>query len=265
MFAEYNKWDEYGIALPFKDMDMRPHERLIDCNGTSIPWSGPLQPSLERYLVPRCLRFWEGSTLAYAFYLQYREAQVVRDIVFEQEVVSHLGGLGLVRLEKSADQGYTGFAEVEGLHGRTTVRYSPEMSNALMTECAVVPIMWQFRRCREGASDRYKIVATRFRLRNNVQELSFQHLQQKDGMLLGREHMLPLALGAASSSVAQTTVRRLAGNDPTSELQSGTDRNERRHTTPTSTSGSEGTTSKPIALSEGVGWKGALLGRGFRQ
>ena len=133
-----------------------------------------------------------------------------------------------------------------------------------MTECAVVPIMWQFRRCREGASDRYKIVATRFRLRNNVQELSLEYLQQEDGMLLGRKHMLPLASEAASSSVAQTTVRHLAGDDPTSDLQSGTDSNERRHTRPMSTSGSEGTAGEPIALPEGVDWKGALLGRGFR-
>ncbi|KXL50474.1 hypothetical protein M433DRAFT_141121 [Acidomyces richmondensis BFW] len=37
VFAEYNKWDEYGIALLVKNFDLRPDERLIDFNGTSIP------------------------------------------------------------------------------------------------------------------------------------------------------------------------------------------------------------------------------------
>jgi len=37
VFAEYNKWDEYGIVLPVKDFNLRPDERLIDFNGISIP------------------------------------------------------------------------------------------------------------------------------------------------------------------------------------------------------------------------------------
>lgn len=65
VFAEYNKWDEYGIALPYKDFDLRADERLIDFGGTSLPWYGPMTDALERHIIPRCLRSWEGKIMAY--------------------------------------------------------------------------------------------------------------------------------------------------------------------------------------------------------
>jgi hypothetical protein len=61
IFAEYNKWDDYGIALPFKDLDLHYNERVIDFNGTCIPWYGSMAAALERNITPRCLRSWEGK------------------------------------------------------------------------------------------------------------------------------------------------------------------------------------------------------------
>jgi len=48
VFAEYNKWDEYGIVLLFKGTDMAPNERLIGTNGTAIPRVHPLKEPCRR-------------------------------------------------------------------------------------------------------------------------------------------------------------------------------------------------------------------------
>jgi len=56
VFAEYNKWDKYGIALLVKDFDLGSDKRLIDFNSTSIPWRGTIRPVLERLLMPNYIR-----------------------------------------------------------------------------------------------------------------------------------------------------------------------------------------------------------------
>ncbi|KAK3669750.1 hypothetical protein LTR78_010378 [Recurvomyces mirabilis] len=98
IFAEYNKWDDYGIILPFKDVDMKLNERWIELNGTSMPWCGAMRPVPERFVVPQCVRAWEGEVLAYTFTVRNRDSGTVRDVTFEQEAVANLGGLGLIRL-----------------------------------------------------------------------------------------------------------------------------------------------------------------------
>ncbi|KAK5675053.1 hypothetical protein LTS10_012126 [Elasticomyces elasticus] len=165
VFAEYNKWDEYGIVLLFRDIDMAPNERIVDIHGTTAPWLGDLELLLERALSPRTLRLWEGQLLPYSFYLERSNAAAMHDITFEQEAASRLGGLGLVRLDPLKDRASDGCPEVETEQGRTTTICSPELSYALLQESVLTPIMWEFRRVREGPSDRYRPMATRFRTR----------------------------------------------------------------------------------------------------
>ncbi|KAK1044244.1 hypothetical protein LTR74_018317, partial [Friedmanniomyces endolithicus] len=97
VFAEYNKWDEYGMILLFKDVELAHDERLVENNGTTTPWLGDQQGPLEKALSPRMLRLWEGQLLPYMFRLQRREAAPMHDITFERKAASRLGGLGLVR------------------------------------------------------------------------------------------------------------------------------------------------------------------------
>ncbi|KAK4909467.1 hypothetical protein LTR49_021746 [Elasticomyces elasticus] len=165
VFAEYNKWDEYGIVLLFRDMDMAPNQRLVDIHGTTTPWLGDLELLLERALSPRTLRLWEGQLLPYSFYLERSNAAAMHDITFEQEAASWLGGLGLVRLDTLKERASDGCPEVEIEQGLTTTIFSPELSYALLQEGVLTPIMWEFRRVREGPSDRYRPMATRFRTR----------------------------------------------------------------------------------------------------
>ncbi|KYG42577.1 hypothetical protein M433DRAFT_157712 [Acidomyces richmondensis BFW] len=167
VFAEYNKWDEYGIALPVKDFDLGSDERLIDFNGTSIPWRGTMRPALERLVMPNYIRLWHGEPLAYAFKMQCRGNELARDLTFERQALLQLCDLILVRLDSLAARESHGNPEVECLQGRTIVLYPLEISKALIAEKDLVPIMWEFRRSREGASDRYKIVPTRFRLQDS--------------------------------------------------------------------------------------------------
>lgn len=171
VFAEYNKWDEYGITLLFKDGDMRPNERSVEISGTTIPWAGNIHTSLERILAPRMLRLWEGQLLPYNFYLHRSEDILMHDITFEQEAVSRLGGLGLVRLDNLYRRRSGGNPEVEVKQGRTTILCSPEVSEALLNEGGLVPIMWEFRMVREGPSDRYRPTATRFRVQETMKAL----------------------------------------------------------------------------------------------
>ncbi|KAK3117439.1 hypothetical protein LTR53_001204 [Teratosphaeriaceae sp. CCFEE 6253] len=154
VFAEYNKWDKYGIALLFKDMEMATNERLVEVGGTTIPWAGTMCAPLEKALSPRMLRLWEGQLLPYSYYLNRSEAAEMHDITFEQEAVSLLGGLGLVRLDNPYQRRCGGKPEVEIKQGRATLLCSPEVSEAFLQDAeGLVPIMWEFRRVREGPSD----------------------------------------------------------------------------------------------------------------
>lgn len=83
------------------------------------------------------------------------------DINFEQEALRHLRALSLVRLEKSRSS--TSLLEVEGVQSGIAVSYPPGACKEILQDEAMIPIMWKFQRFREGASDRYKIIATRFR------------------------------------------------------------------------------------------------------
>lgn len=164
VFAEYNKWDDYGIMLPFKDVDLRDDERLIDFNGTSVPWHGSMVDSLERCIIPRCLRSWEGQIVPYTFYFREASRHAIWDVSFEHEAILRLGGLALVRLEdyKSArDTSIT--LQVEDIQGGMVVSYPPSTSKMLLNEEKMIPVMWKFCRCKEEASDRYRLIATRFR------------------------------------------------------------------------------------------------------
>lgn len=161
VFAEYNEWDDYGIALPYKDFDLPVDERLIDFGGTSLPWHGTMTDELERFIMPRCLRSWEGKTVAYSFYMRQCLSRRAWDINFEQEALLRLRGLTLVRLEENREG--TTLLQVEGVQSGIAISYPPEACSELSQDEAMIPIMCRFQRFREGASDRYKIVATRFR------------------------------------------------------------------------------------------------------
>ncbi|KAK0301748.1 hypothetical protein LTR91_026008, partial [Friedmanniomyces endolithicus] len=78
-FAEYNKWDEYGMILLLKDVEMALDERLVENNGTTTTWLGDQQGPLEKALSPRMLRLWKGQLLPYMFCLQRREAAPMRE------------------------------------------------------------------------------------------------------------------------------------------------------------------------------------------
>ncbi|KAK3670777.1 hypothetical protein LTR78_009349 [Recurvomyces mirabilis] len=147
IFAEYNKWSEYGIVMPFKDVHLQPDERLVEVKGTTIPWRGYLNAVVEQHIVPHRIRAWE-----------------VRDIMFEQEAVSNLGGLGLVRLDTLRHSDSAVVSEVEAFFDHAAVVYSDEISKALLTGDELVPIMWKFHLCQEGPSSRYRITPIRFRL-----------------------------------------------------------------------------------------------------
>ncbi|EMC97232.1 hypothetical protein BAUCODRAFT_23582 [Baudoinia panamericana UAMH 10762] len=180
VFAEYNKWDDYGIALLYKDFDMLPDERLIECGGTSVPWRGQLPPRLEQRLVPRCIRFWEGTTLPYTFTFRNEKTEPARDLIFEREALSRLGGLGLVRLDRHASREWRGDVETEYVNGRATVTLSTGLTGLVAEDKKVVPIAWEFRRQQEGASERYRIKVTRYRLRPEEDAYDARQLLSED-------------------------------------------------------------------------------------
>ena len=167
-FAEYNKWDEYGMILLFKDVEMAHDERLVENNGTTTPWLGDQQGPLEKALSPRMLRLWEGQLLPYMFCLQRREAAPMHDITFERKAASRLGGLGLVRLDPLKRRASGGRPEVEVVQGRAIVTCPPDVSSEFLPGHRLVPIMWEFRRVQEGPSDRYRPIATRFRVHQTL-------------------------------------------------------------------------------------------------
>jgi len=51
-----HKWDEYGIMLHFRDIDMGPDEPLVEKIGTTMPWAGDMRAPLETVLSPRVPR-----------------------------------------------------------------------------------------------------------------------------------------------------------------------------------------------------------------
>ncbi|KAK0246847.1 hypothetical protein LTS09_018010 [Friedmanniomyces endolithicus] len=167
VFAEYNKWDEYGMIL-FKDVELAHDERLVENNGTTTPWLGDQQGPLEKALSPRMLRLWEGQLLPYMFRLQRREAAPMHDITFERKAASRLGGLGLVRLDPLERRASGGRPEVEVVQGRAIVTCPPDVSSEFLPGHRLVPIMWEFRRVLEGPSDRYRPIATRFRVHQTL-------------------------------------------------------------------------------------------------
>ncbi|KAK0954969.1 DEAD-box type RNA helicase [Friedmanniomyces endolithicus] len=183
VFAEYNKWDEYSMILLFKDVEMAHHERLVENNGTTTPWLGDQQGPLEKALSPRMLRVWEGQLLPYMFCLQRRGAAPMHDITFERKAASRLGGLGLVRLDPLKRRASGGRPEVEVVQGRAIVTCPPEVSSAFLPRHRLVPIMWEFRRVQEGPSDRYRPIATRFRVH---QTLGGQEAQSDRSACLAR-------------------------------------------------------------------------------
>ena len=67
LFAAYNKWGDYGIAIPFKDFDLHHGERLIDFGGSTMPWYGVMTEVLERRLVPKSIKIWEGKIKAMSY------------------------------------------------------------------------------------------------------------------------------------------------------------------------------------------------------
>lgn len=163
VFAEYNKWDCYGIALSFKDFDLHDGERLISFNGAMMPWHGRMADTLERRLVPRCVRAWEGRIEASSFQLLHEDSCNIYDIAFERAALSRLGGLSLVRLERALRPEEGLAIEVEGLQGGVVVSYPLAASRGFLLNEDLIPIMWEFRRFWATAGDIYKIVATRFR------------------------------------------------------------------------------------------------------
>ncbi|KAK5141831.1 hypothetical protein LTR32_005697 [Rachicladosporium monterosium] len=146
VFAEYNKWDEYGMIPLFKDVEMAHDERLVENNGTTTPWLGDQQGPLEKALSPRMLRLWEGQLLPYMFCLQRRGAAPMHDITFERKAASRLGSLGLVRLDHLKRRASGGRPEVEVVQGRAIVTCPPDVSSAFLPGHRLVPIMWEFRR-----------------------------------------------------------------------------------------------------------------------
>lgn len=163
VFAEYNKWDCYGITLSFKDFDLRDGERLISFNGALIPWHGRMAKTLERRLVPRCVRTWEGRIEASSFQMPSEDSRTIYDIAFERAALMRLGGLSLVRLERAPNPGEGLAIEVEGLQGGVVVSYPLEASQRFLLDEDLIPVMWEFRRLRATAGDIYKVIATRFR------------------------------------------------------------------------------------------------------
>lgn len=111
--------------------------------------------------------------------MQYQNESAVRAVAFEHEAMSRLGALGLVRLDQLATRPSAGAPEVEDTHGRATVIYSPKASSLLIAEGGVIPVLWEFRRCRDGPSERYKIKPTRFRLWGAVQPATGSSLYSK--------------------------------------------------------------------------------------
>jgi len=117
--------------------------------------------------MPSYIRLWRGEPLAYDFKMQCRGNELARDLTFERQALLQLCDLILVRLDSLAARESHGYPEVECLQGRTIVLCPHEISKALIAEKDLTLIMWEFRRSREGSSDRYKIVPTRFRLQNS--------------------------------------------------------------------------------------------------
>ncbi|GAB7336830.1 hypothetical protein MBLNU13_g00005t1 [Cladosporium sp. NU13] len=160
LFAAHNKWGDYGIALPFKDFDLHYGERLIDFGGSSMPWYGVMTEVLERRLVPKSIKIWEGKIEAMSYKMQCENTSKAYDLAFEKAVLGRLGRLSLVRLDCPKEPQYV---EVEGVQNGVVVTYPAAVSEELLSTEDLIPIMWEFRRLPYGASDTYEIMATRFR------------------------------------------------------------------------------------------------------
>lgn len=163
VFAKHNKWDEYGIALSFKDLALQDTERLIDFNGALVPYDGTLEANLERRLIPRSIRIWEGKMEATSFTMQQEQSDTTFDIEFEREALLRLGGLSLVRLQDTARTMRRARFEVEGVQNGLAVTLPLAVSEQMLMEEDLIPTMWEYRRFREVTGDTHKIVATRFR------------------------------------------------------------------------------------------------------
>jgi hypothetical protein len=160
LFAAHNKWGDYGIALPFKDFDLHYGERLIDFGGSTMPWYGIMTEVLERRLVPKSIKIWEGQMEAISYKMQCENTSKAYDLAFEKAVLGRLGRLSLVRLGYPKEPQYV---EVEGIQNGVVVTYPAAVSEELLSTEDLVPIMWEFRRLPYGASNTYEIMATRFR------------------------------------------------------------------------------------------------------
>ena len=160
LFAAHNKWDEYGIAIPFKDFDLHYGERLIDFGGSTMPWYGVMTEVLERRLVPKSIKIWEGKIEAISYRMQCENTFKAYDLAFEKAALGRLGRLSLVRLDSQKEPQYV---DVEGIQNGVVVTYPAAVSEELLSTEDLVPIMWEFRRLPHGASETYNIMATKFR------------------------------------------------------------------------------------------------------
>ena len=160
LFAAHNKWGDYGIAIPFKDFDLHHGERLIDFGGSTVPWYGVMTEVLERRLVPKSIKIWEGKIEAISYRMQGENTFKAYDLAFEKAALGRLGRLSLVRLDSPKEPQYV---EVEGIQNGVVVTYPAAVSEELLSMEDLVPIMWEFRRLPYGASEAYEIRATKFR------------------------------------------------------------------------------------------------------
>ena len=118
LFAAHNKWCDYGIAIPFKDFDLHHGERLIDFGGSTMPWYGVMTEVLERRLVPKSIKIWEGKIEAISYRMQGENTFKAYDLAFEKAALGRLGRLSLVRLDFSKEPQYV---EVEGIQNGVVV------------------------------------------------------------------------------------------------------------------------------------------------
>ena len=160
LFAAHNKLDDYGMALPFKDFDLHIGERLIDFHGATMPWYGIMTKVLERRLVPKSIRIWEGKMEVTSYSMQYGNIFKTYDLAFEKAALGRMGGMSLVRLDYPTR---TQYVEVEDIQNGVVVTYPAAVSEELLFMEDLVPVMWEFRRLPEGASETYGIMATKFR------------------------------------------------------------------------------------------------------
>ena len=99
LFATHNKSGDYGIALPFKDFDLYYGERSIDFGSSTMPWYGIMTEVLERRLIPKSIKIWEGQIEAISYKMQCENTSKAYDLAFEKAVLGRLGRLSLVRLD----------------------------------------------------------------------------------------------------------------------------------------------------------------------